>query len=240
MLGASLAPDVTDPAAVEGGRSVDPDEPATLSASLALIKADVRRRLTLEGRSSSLLDTIAIAFKPGVVAVVAYRIANWLHHRRRMVLVRIIEDLQHLYTGIEIQTGSRIGPGLVYCDFPGGGICDKATIGENCTILGPSTFTLNAETVDLTQSRIVLGDFCVIGAGVRIVGAVTLAAGTQVKPNSIVLTSSRQEGGILEGIPARCKAVAPIEALRRWNPLRSVFLAEETSRMSSDEGSDRT
>jgi serine acetyltransferase len=198
----------------------------TFAETIALIKADVRRRLALEGRRINLTNAIEVAFKPGVVAVVAYRIITFLHLTKHGVLARILDDLQQLYTGTEIHAGSIIGPGLVLGDRAGGGISEHVTMGKNCTVLGGSTMTLNANGIDLSKGRIVIGDHCIIGLRARIIGAVTLGDCSQIKANAVVLQSSPEPGGILDGIPARRKAVAPPEAVARWNPLRSVFLLD--------------
>jgi serine O-acetyltransferase len=201
---------------------------ATWRDTLALIRADVRRRLILEGRSTKLANALCIALKPGVVCVIAFRVANFLHSRNHRILPRIIDDLQQLYTGVEIHLGSQIGPGLVIGDRPGGGISEHVTLGKNCTLLGSTTMTLNADGIDLSKGRIVLGDYCVIGIGVRIIGAVTLGDGTQIKPNAVVLHSSPTPGGVLDGIPATRKSTVPAEAMARWNPLRSVLMGDAT------------
>ena len=135
----------------------------TFAETIALIKADVRRRLALEGRRINLTNAIEVAFKPGVVAVVAYRIITFLHLTKHGVLARILDDLQQLYTGTEIHAGSIIGPGLVLGDRAGGGISEHVTMGKNCTVLGGSTMTLNANGIDLSKGRIVIGDHCIIG-----------------------------------------------------------------------------
>jgi acetyltransferase-like isoleucine patch superfamily enzyme len=109
-------------------------------------------------------------------------------------------------------------------DRPGGGISEHVTIGKNCTLLGSSTMTLNAHGIDLSKGRIVLGDYCVVGVGVRIIGAVTIADGTQIKPNAVVLVSSLAIGGILEGIPAQRKSIVPIDLMARWNPLKACLM----------------
>jgi serine acetyltransferase len=213
---------------LDGGRAASSAAGAdmTFAGTIALIEADVRRRLMLEGRPVNLGNAIRLAPMPGVVGVVAYRITNFLHQANHKMLARIIDDIQHLYTGFEIHPGSIIGPGLVFGDRPGGGISEHVTIGRNCTVLGGSTMTLNANGIDLSRGRIVLGDHCIIGVGARIVGAVTLGDCTQIKPNAVVLHSSPVAGGILDGIPARRTAVAPVDAVMRWNPLKSVLLVE--------------
>jgi serine O-acetyltransferase len=195
----------------------------------SVVKADIRRRLALEERRATLLNAILIANRPGVVCVVAYRITNFLHQSGRRLWARVIDDVQHLYTGVEIHAGAEIGPGFVYGDLPGGGISEHVTMGRNCTVLGCSTLTLNAGGIDLSKGRIILGDYCIVGVGVRVLGAVTLADGTQIKPNAVVLQSSTVVGGVLEGIPARRKSLAPIEQIARWNPLRSAFLSDPHS-----------
>jgi serine O-acetyltransferase len=164
----------------------------------------------LEERRPNWLNAVLIANRPGVVCVVAYRITNYLSQTGRRVLARAIDDLQHLYTGVEIHAGSRIGPGL----------------GSNCTVLGGSTLTLNAGGIDPSQGRIVLGDYCTVGPGVRIIGAVTLGDGTQIKPNAVVFNSSPAVGGVLEGVPARRKSQVALERIRNWNPLKSRALSE--------------
>jgi len=201
----------------------------TFKTTVFLIKADVRRRLTLEDMEISLWSALAIALKPGLVCVVLYRICNFLHHKKYRIVARIIDDVQYLYTGVEIAQGSAIGPGLVFGDGKGGGTVEWVTIGTNCTMLGGAAMTLNAAGDGLSKGGIVIGDNCIIGLGVRIVGAVTLADCTQIKPNAVVLNSSSVPGAVLEGIPARRTGIVPIEAVMRWNPLKSVFLSANQS-----------
>jgi serine O-acetyltransferase len=192
----------------------------TFRQAVALIRGDLRRRLQLEGRTPNLANAVRIAVMPGVVCVVAYRLSTWLQSRNHRILSRIIDDLQHLYSGIEIHYGSEIGPGLVLGDRPGGGVSEHVTMGRNCTLLGGATMTLNSDRIDLSKGRIVLGDGCVVGVNVRIIGAVTLGECTQIKANAVVLLSSPEPGGILEGIPARRLAVVPAAAVAAYNPLR--------------------
>jgi serine O-acetyltransferase len=201
----------------------------TFKTTISLIKADVRRRLILEEMEPSLWNAVAIALKPGLVCVVLYRICNFLYHKKYRIVARVIDDAQYLYTGVEIAQGSVIGPGLVFGDGKGGGTVEWVTIGMNCTMLGGAAMTLNAAGDGLSKGGIVIGDNCIIGLGVRIVGAVTLADCTQIKPNAVVLNSSSVPGAVLEGIPARRTGVVPIEAVMRWNPLKSVFLSAQST-----------
>ena len=202
----------------------------TFKTTISLIKADVRRRLILEGMETTFWNALAIALKPGLVCVVLYRICNFLHHKKYRTVARIIDDVQYLYTGVEIAQGSIIGPGLVFGDGKGGGTVEWVTIGTNCTMLGGAAMTLNAAGGGLSKGGIVIGDNCIIGLGVRIVGAVTIADCTQIKPNAVVVSSSSVPGAVLEGIPARRTAVVPTDAVMRWNPLKSVFLSANQSR----------
>lgn len=195
-------------------------ENRTWRDAYSLFKADLRRRLELEGKAVSRLNALGLLVMPGVVCIAAYRVTTVLQSKGYRILDRIVQDLQHLYTGIELHPGSDIGPGFVVGDRPGGGISEHVKLGRNCTLLGTCTMTLNTDRIDLSKGWIVLGDHCVVGTGVRIMGSVTLGACTQIKPNAVVLTSSPTPGGVLDGIPARRVATVPVEAVMRWNPLR--------------------
>jgi serine O-acetyltransferase len=185
-----------------------------------LIRADIRRRLELQGRSVTYLNALAIAIMPGVFTVLSYRIANYLHFRGHRLLPMIINDIVHLYCRNELLVGSRIGPGLVLGDCPGVGIGSLCRIGSNCTVLGILTTTIQSGVVNVMDPDTVLGNNCIIGSGTRVVGAISLADGTQTKPNSVVLRSSFIPGAILDGVPARQKGVVSVTELASWNPLR--------------------
>ena len=202
----------------------DPILSATWRDTWDLIKSDLRRRLVLEGSPVTAANAIRLALKPGIVCTVAFRVTSFLHVRRHRVLVRLIDDIQHLYTGIELHVGAEIGPGLVLGDRPGGGVSNYVTIGKNCTLLGAITIALNADGVDLSKGGIVLGDHCVVGGNVRIIGNLTLADGTQIKPNAVVVNSFTTPGCILDGIPATKRSIVPVEAMSRWSPLRACSI----------------
>jgi len=199
----------------------------SLRDALKTVRMDLDRRLALEGRRPNALRYLGLMFRRGGMAVTLFRLLDWTHERK----FRLVSKLGHLalfyLTRTEIHSGARIGPGLVLPDIGGVGLPAFCDIGRNCTFTGPALLTLGGmEGVNLSADRIVLGDDCVIGSYVRIIGAVTLGNGTQVKPSSVVMTSFPKEGYLVSGIPARRRVVLPIERIRRWSPLRAEFTQE--------------
>ena len=218
------APSALSPqdAPASAGPSTAPRPQVTWAETVGLIKADLRRRLVLEGKPVTLARAIGLAVRPGAVSVIAYRINTWLYDHNHRILARLGHDFQHLYTGSELHVGGSIGPGLVLSDCPGVGIPVFATIGKNCTILGAATLTVGGrDRVAGPADRIVLGDDCILGMGVRVIGAITIASGTQIKPNAVVVKSSETQGAILTGVPARRRGEVPVETMAAWNPLQS-------------------
>ena len=125
----------------------------------------------------------------------------------------------------EIHPGASIGPGLILPDIGGVGIPAFAIIGANCTFTGRALLTIGGiEGIDLGKDRIQLGDNCIIGAGARIVGAVTLADGVEIKPNTVVLTSFKNPGASVIGIPGRRRAQALPQRIACWNPLKGLTM----------------
>lgn len=185
-----------------------------------LLWADLRRRLELEQRRTTPVSVLELLLHRGAWAVIFFRINTWLHGCGLRKLARIGELLGTLVGKSELHVGARIGPGLVISDLGGVGIPRFAVIDANCTFLGPSLLTLGAMSgVDLERDRIVLGRHCVIGQGARLLGAITLGDGTQVKPNAVVITSFAKPGQILGGIPARRRGTVELAALIGWSPL---------------------
>lgn len=194
-----------------------------------MICADLSRRLILEDRPTNLWYQLCILSRPGAAAILMFRLSHYFHDHGLRRLSKVINIIMLCWSGDEIHPGARIGPGLVLPDIGGVGIPAFADIGCDCTFTGPALLTIGGiEGIDLARDRIVLGDHCVIGSGVRIVGAVTLANGTQVKPNAVVITSFLNAGTLLSGIPSRRRGTIPLEKIMRWNPI----LGQSTSQTS--------
>jgi serine O-acetyltransferase len=170
-----------------------------------------------------------------VLLVVIYRLNHYLGIRGFRKLARLGRFFQSHLSKSEIHTNARIGPGLVASDMGGIGIPNFAIIGENCTFLGHTLLTLGGmHDVDFEYDHIVIGNDCVIGQGARLLGAIELGDGTQVKTNSVVITSFTKPGQIVAGIPARRRGVVPLERVRAWSPLIGQFISTPTETPCAD------
>ncbi|MDX8399552.1 MAG: hypothetical protein R8K20_04825, partial [Gallionellaceae bacterium] len=202
--------------------------PQTLRYALALAKQDLDRRLLLTGRKSGVFSYLGAVLHPGGLAVLLFRLIDYTHSHSWRGLTRLGHLASYYLASIEIHPGARIGPGLVLPDTGGVGIPKFCEIGRNCTILGPALLTVGGmEGIDLDKDLIILGEHCVIGSNVRIIGAVTLGNGTQIKPGSVVIISCPKEGCLLSGIPARRRSVVPLSDIQHWNPLTGCSLDEK-------------
>lgn len=199
--------------------------PPTLSQTLSLVRQDLDRRLLLGGLRPGVFTYLGALMHRGGQAVSLFRLLNYTYARNWRVAHKLVQLAMYYFGRHEIHCGARIGPGLVLPDIGGVGIPKFCEIGRNCTFIGPALLTIGGmEGIDLNTDRIVMGDNCVVGSNVRIIGAVTLGHGTQIKASSVVMTSYPKEGYLLSGIPARRRAVLPLEGIQNWSPLRAQSL----------------
>lgn len=202
-----------------------PLQPHTLRQALSLARQDLNRRLLLQGLRPGVLTYLGAVLHRGGLAVLLFRLLDYAHSRGWRIVLKLGHMVLYYFGRAAIHSGARIGPGLVLPDIGGVGIPAFCEIGRNCTFVGPALLTIGGmEGIDLNTDRIVLGDNCVIGSNVRIIGAVTLGHGTQIKAASVVMTSFPKEGYLLSGIPARRRAVLPLAGIQNWNPLRAQLL----------------
>ncbi len=161
-----------------------------------------------------------------MLAVILFRIGDYFHQGGRHFLSTLVQLLIY-FTRNEIHPGASIGPGLILPDIGGVGIPAFANIGANCTFTGRALLSIGGiEGINLEWDRLYLGDNCIIGAGARILGAVTLADGIEIKPNSVVLTSFKDSGTVVSGIPGRRRAKIPPDSVASWNPLKGLAMIQ--------------
>lgn len=196
----------------------------SLSKTVQYLKQDYNRRLLLEG-NQSFLNKLATLIKPGMVGVFCYRFSHYLAQTKLRYLCRFFLFIEHAYSRNEISPYAFIGPGLVLGDIGAIGVTHGTVIGKNCTLLGFNTFALNAITgIDFTVDKIVIGDHCVLGIRAKVMRAITIADGAQIKENSVVMFSVTQKGATLSGVPAKRRRVDIYEDIIHWNPLNGCHL----------------
>lgn len=153
-----------------------------------------------EGDPSAKSTMEIIISYPGLLAIVTYRIAHLLYEKVVPLIPRMMTELAHSRTGIDIHPGATIGPGFFIDHGTGVVIGETTVIGRHVKLyqgvtLGALSFPKDAE------GRIVKGvkrhpnveDNVTIYAGATILGGeTTIGAGSEVGGN-VWLTHSIPE-----------------------------------------------
>lgn len=135
------------------------------------------------------VDEVLLCY-PGIQAVIHHRVAHRLYELGVPLLARIVAELAHSETGIDIHPGARIGPGFFIDHGTGVVIGETAVIGERVRIyqavtLGAKSFPTDEDgnpQKGLPRHPIV-EDEVVIYAGATVLGRVTLGRGSTVGGN---------------------------------------------------------
>lgn len=141
------------------------------------------------------------------LTLLVWRAGNLLSGRRDPVsrVLRIAQQLANVVwlrgvIGAEIPTSVPIGPGLYLPHSARGCIVHHSVrIGAGCTLYHRVTIGLAAD--DAEQGPI-LGDDVYLGAGATVIGAITLAPGTRVGANAVLLRDTEPHVSYV-GVPAR-------------------------------------
>lgn len=129
---------------------------------------------------------------PGFYAIAAYRIANQIHKLGVMLIPRMITEISHSRTGIDIHPGATIGQ--YFCIDHGTGVVigETTVIGNHVKIYqGVTLGALSVEKADADQKRHpTIEDQVVIYAGATILGGKTIIGANSVIGGNVWLTKS--------------------------------------------------
>ncbi len=134
-------------------------------------------------------DEVVFSY-PGLLAITNYRIAHELFLLHVPVIPRIITELAHGATGIDIHPGARIGEGLFIDHGTGVVIGETCEIGDRVRIyqgvtLGAKSFPMdkNGNAMKGTKRHPIVQDDAIIYSGATILGRVTIGRGSTIGGN---------------------------------------------------------
>jgi len=141
------------------------------------------------------VDEVVFCY-PGVAAIIRHRIAHRLYLLGVPMLARIIAELAHAQTGIDIHPGAQIGESFFIDHGTGVVIGETARIGRRVRLyqavtLGAKRFEVdeNGAIVKGGDRHPIIEDDVVIYAGATILGRITIGRGSSIG-GSVWLTKS--------------------------------------------------
>ncbi|MFB3817191.1 MAG: serine O-acetyltransferase [Candidatus Methylomirabilales bacterium] len=137
---------------------------------------------------------------PGLHAVWGYRLSHWLWRHGAKLLARGVSHLVRAATGIEIHPGATIGRGLFIDHGMGVVIGETAEIGADVTLY--HGVTLGGTSLAKGKRHPTLGDRVVVGAGAKILGAITIGADSRIGANAVVVKSV-PPNSVVVGVPGQ-------------------------------------
>jgi serine O-acetyltransferase len=136
----------------------------------------------------------------GFHALIAYRLAHWLHVWGVPSLPRLISQVARLFTGVEIHPAAKIGRGFFIDHGMGVVIGETAEIGDYVTLF--QGVTLGGTGKERGKRHPTLGNHVVVGAGAKILGGIKIGDNVKIGANSVVLKSVPANSTVI-GVPAR-------------------------------------
>jgi serine O-acetyltransferase len=122
---------------------------------------------------------------PGVQAVLAHRVAHGLHGIGVPVAPRTLSILSRAWTGVEIHPAARIGHGF-FIDHAAGVVIGETTqIGNDVTLY--QGVTLGGTGFQTGKRHPTLQDNVTVGAGAKLLGAITVGHGAKIGANTVVI-----------------------------------------------------
>jgi serine O-acetyltransferase len=186
-------------------------QPMTWNKTRRLIRADVYRRLELEGRRPCLSNFVKALFVPAVIAVVIPRVVSFLFRNGWMVTQKLLGLVSIVLFNVEIDPRAEIEGGLVIANPMGILVHRRTAFGKNCTLHHHTTFSIGPRRrMDPERDLVRLEDSVVVGPGARLMGNFRIGRGSRIEPNAVVMYAA-EPGEVLRGMPARNVAEQPSE-----------------------------
>jgi serine O-acetyltransferase len=167
----------------------------------ALLDSDIRAGFEGDPAAKS-VDEVVFCY-PGVAAMIRHRIAHRLYLLGVPMLARIIAELAHAQTGIDIHPGAEIGESFFIDHGTGVVIGETARIGRRVRLY--QAVTLGAKRFEVDENGVIvkggdrhpiIEDDVVIYAGATVLGRITIGRGSAIG-GSVWLTKSVPPGSTI-------------------------------------------
>jgi serine O-acetyltransferase len=160
------------------------------------LTADLKRKQYIFHQDGADVSLLRVIMADGTSANVLYRLMRWFAEIGLSPLAYVCYQLNKFFNGCVIGIGADFGPGLVLMHPIGVVINSKVRGGTNITI----------------ESGVVIGDDkgqspqlnsdIFIGAGAKVIGAVSIGNQVKIGANAVV-TKSAPDTATMLGIPAK-------------------------------------
>jgi len=184
---------------------------ATLPQIRSLLDSDVLAAYQGDPAAHS-VDEVLLSY-PGIHAMINHRIAHRLYLLGVPLLARLVAEIAHGETGIDIHPGAKIGPGFFIDHGTGVVIGETAEIGRNVRLyqavtLGAKRFATDGHgNLKKGEPRHpIIEDDVVIYAGATILGRITIGRGAAIGGN-VWLTRSVAPGSRITQASTRDETV---------------------------------
>ena len=145
---------------------------------------DTRRLREIKRKPFPWYVVESLLFETGYQAVLMHRLAHWFKRLGIPVLGPAVARLNQALTGVEIGPGADIGPGLMIVHGQGIVVGGYARIGKNATLL--HQVTIGGPNPGHRERMPAIGDDVFIGAGAKVIGAITVGGGSFIGVNAVV------------------------------------------------------
>jgi len=180
---------------------------AQLPTVRTLLESDIRAAFEVDPGARSLDEVLACS--PGLSAITLYRMAHALYVLGARLVARIITEIGHSTTGIDIHPGAKIAGSFFIDHGTGVVIGETAVVGQRVRLY--HAVTLGAKRHSFDSSGLpskgsprhpVVEDDVVIYAGATILGRITIGRGSVIGGN-VWLTESVPAGSVISQAKVR-------------------------------------
>ena len=169
-----------------------------LRRAFEIVRSDVQSVFDRDPAARSTLEVLLCY--PGLHAVWGHRLSHWLWKHNFRLVARFISQIIRSMTGIEIHPGASIGKTLFIDHGMGVVIGETAEIGKCVTLY--HGVTLGGVSLNKGKRHPTLEDEVVVGAGAKVLGAITIGANSRIGANAVVVKSVPQNS-VVVGVPGQ-------------------------------------
>jgi serine O-acetyltransferase len=173
-----------------------PEAGAATPGLLRTICIDLKNKALWIYESDRARALAKVLLTDGTSAMVLYRLMQWSRRYRLSPLEMAFNKMNAVFCNCIIGRGAEFGPGLVLIHSTGIVINARVRAGRNVHI--EHQVTIGAER----RASPVIGDDVFIGAGAKLIGAVTVGEGARIGANAVVVQDVAAHTTVV-GIPAR-------------------------------------